>query len=141
MHAQNVDLEDGGRAGRFVHLLLGTKGCCATPPQFLILKVRISLWLKEEQPNVEAWLRNAAWGSYCQGPEASSTCSTPTPAQMRLLEKILTPPWAGFSPNSWSQTANGLSTLPLLLLACFAPMQVLGLFLPPPPHSPPQLCC
>lgn len=84
MHAQNVDLEDGGRAGRFVHLLLGTKGCCATPPQFLILKVHVSLWLKEEQPNVEAWLRNAAWGSYCQGPEASSTCSTLTPAQMRF---------------------------------------------------------
>ena len=57
---QRIELEDGGWAGRFVHPLLGMRGCWG--PWFLILKVHVSLLLKEEPPNIGVWFLKAAWG-------------------------------------------------------------------------------
>lgn len=135
MHAQRIELEDGGWAGRFVHLPPGMRGCCG--PWFLILKVHLSLLLKEEPPNVGAWTPEGSCG---QSLKSSCTCPTLTPAQMKLLGKSSHRiGWLHFrflvSDCKWAIN----TTSPPVGLLCFTLIQVLCLFLPPPAHSPSQL--
>lgn len=121
---------------------------CPTSHQFKILKLhrhpRISLQLKEEQPNVGDPAPTGCLEELLPGTEASSACSLQSPSTDEVAGESPHTTQAGCISNSWPQTANGLSTLPTIL-----PSSAFSLLcsrtgiwcLPPPPDSPSQLCC
>lgn len=112
----SMDWRNSLWAWRWVYLLLGIQGCCPPPPQFCLDLEGAQIpprFPPAEGRTAKRWGPAPAGclGELSPVPQASPTCCMLSPAQMKWLENIHTT-YAGFISHAWSQTANGLSTLP-----------------------------
>lgn len=88
-----MDLRNGVWAGRFMHLLLRTRGCCGPPVLGLEdawIPPNFPCCLKEEQPNIGAPLLQAAWASCCQSPRLHPPAPC-CPQHRRSCQRIFIP--------------------------------------------------